>query len=136
MSVTLTVRDETASGEICHELPLEFSSERMTVRELIRERVYQEVQDFNRKQEEQVFRGLVQPTDTERVLNGVRQEYRLKNHRQIDWKSQYEKALEAFSRNGFFILIDDKQAEELDAEFEVCPTTRINFVRLTLLVGG
>ena len=51
MSVTLTVRDETTSGDVYHELPLEFPTERITVRELIRERVYQEVQDFNRKRE-------------------------------------------------------------------------------------
>jgi hypothetical protein len=70
MSVTLTVRDETASGDVFNELPLEFPSERITVRELIRARVYQEVQDFNRKTEERFFRGLVQPNDSERILNG------------------------------------------------------------------
>src|ERR1700730_14727372 len=101
MSVTLTIRDETASGDVYHELPLEFPSEHITVRELIRERVYQEVQDFNRKRDEQVFRGLVQPTDAERVLNGKRTEYRLKEHREIQWKPQLEKALDAFDRNGF-----------------------------------
>ena len=77
MSVTLTVRDETASGEVYHEVPLEFPSERISIRDLIRERAYQEVQDFNRKQGERVFRGLVQPTDTERILNDRRIEYRL-----------------------------------------------------------
>jgi hypothetical protein len=136
MSITVTIRDETASGAVYHELPLEFPSERITVRELIRERVYQEVQDFNVRQHEQIFRGLVQPTDAERVLNGSRQEYRLKQHRQIDWKPQFEKALEAFERNGFFILIDNQQAESLDQEFDVNPATQISFVKLTLLVGG
>src|SRR5947209_11083783 len=101
MPVTLTVRDETASGDVVHSLPLEFPSDRLTVRELIRERVYQEVQDFNRRQDERIFRGLVQPTDTERRLNGKRTEYRLRAHREIDWKPQFEKALEAFERNGF-----------------------------------
>ncbi len=136
MSVTVTVRDETTSGDIYHELPLEFPSERITVRELIRERVYQEVQDFNRQQNEQVFRGLVQPTDAERVLNGSRQEYRLKQHRQIEWKPQFEKALDAFARNGFFILIDNHQAESIDQEFTVASETLISFVKLTMLVGG
>jgi hypothetical protein len=136
MPVTVTVRDETTSGDLCHEVPLTFSSERITVRELIRERVYQEVQDFNTKTHEQIFRGLVQPTDTERVLNGNRSEYRLKQHRQIQWKPQFEKALDAFNRNGFFILVNDKQAESLDQEFEVGPSTEISFVKLTLLVGG
>lgn len=136
MSITLTIRDETAAGQVFHELPLEFPSERITVRELIRERVYQEVQDFNRQQGEKLFRGLVQPTEAERVLNGRQNEYRLRTHRQIDWKEQFEKAIEGFARNGYFILIDDEQAEELDQEFIVGPGTQVSFVKLTLLVGG
>ena len=136
MPVTLTVRDETASGDVYHELPLEFPSERLTVRELIRERVYQEVQDFNRKAHEQIFRGLVQPTDTERVLNGKSSAYRLKKHRDIDWKQQFEKATEAFNRNGFLVLVDNKEAENLDQEFTIGHGTEVSFVRLTMLVGG
>jgi len=136
MSITLTVRDETAAGEIQHETPLVFPAERITVRELIRERVYQEVQDFNQRQGGKVFRGLVQPTQTERVLNGNRHEFHLPKARQIDWKEQYEKALDAFERNGFFILIDNTQATSLDQELEVTPGTAVSFVRLTMLVGG
>jgi len=136
MSVTLTIRDETATGNVVGEIPLVFPSERVTVRDLIRERVYQEVQDFNQKQDEHVFRGLVQPTDTERILNQHSTEYRMKNRRRIDWKEQFEKALEAHERNGFFILIDNKQAESLDQEFTVSPSTDVSFVKLTMLVGG
>jgi hypothetical protein len=121
---------------VYHELPLEFPSERTTVRELIRERVYQEVQDFNQKQKEQVFRGLVQPTDAERVLNGTRPEYRLTQHRELDWKAQFEKALDAFARNGYFILVNEQQVESLDQEFEIGHGTQISFVKLTPLVGG
>lgn len=136
MAVKLIVRDETPTGSSYHEVPLEFPSERVTVRDLIRERVYQEVQDFNRRQHDDVFRGLVQPTDAERILNGNRTEYRLKKARQIEWKPQFEKAVEAFEQNGFFLLIDDKQPESLDQEFVIGPDTRISFVKLTLLIGG
>ena len=136
MSVTLTVRDESSVGEVFHEMPLEFPSERITIRDLIRERVYQEVQDFNRNAHEQIFRGLVQPIDAERVLNGKRTEYRLKQHRDLSWKDQFERATEAFDRNGFLILIDDKQAESLDQGFTIGHRTQISFVKLTLLVGG
>jgi hypothetical protein len=136
MPVTLTIRDETALGDVFNELPLEFPSERITVRELIRERVYQEVQDFNRRHDQQVFRGLVQPTDTERILNGKRTEYRVKTGREIEWKAQFEKAIEAFDGNGFLVLIDDKQAESLDQEFVIGHTTQVSFVKLTQLVGG
>lgn len=136
MPVTLTIRDETTAGDVYDERPLEFPTERITVRDLIRERVYQEVQDFNLEQGERVFRGLVQPTDAERVLNGRRTEYRLKEHRRIEWKPQFEKAVEAFEQNGFFILIDDKQAEGLDQEFVIGRESVVSFVRLTPLVGG
>jgi hypothetical protein len=45
MPTTLTVRDETTSGDTLREFALELLTERITVRELIRSRVYQEVQD-------------------------------------------------------------------------------------------
>jgi hypothetical protein len=137
MGATLTVRDETATGDTIHSFPLEFPSERITVRELIRERVYQEVQDFNRRNDP-VFRGLVQPNGSERVTNADRKgySYQLKTRREIDWKEQYESAIQAFQKNGFFILIDDKQAEELDQEVILRRGTEVSFVRLVQLVGG
>jgi len=131
MSTTLTVRDETTSGGTLREFALELLTERITVRELIRSRVYQEVQDYNRLQP-QVFHGLVQPTDAENALNG----YKLGKPRMIDWKVQYDKATEAFEANGILILVDDKQAESLDQEIVVRPDTRVSFLRLTMLVGG
>ena len=137
MSITVTVRDETAAGEIYNEVPLVFPSEEITVRELIRERVYQEVQDFNLQQDESAFRGLVQPRDTERILNGQRTEYRFKQkQRQIDWKEQYERAIEAFQNSGFLVLVGNRQAESLDETVTISSTSQVAFVKLTLLVGG
>jgi len=101
------------------------------VRELIRARIYQEVQDYNQKQPE-YFRGLVQPNDVERMLNG----YKLRTKRKIDWEEQYRQALDAFERNRFFVLVGDKQADSLDQEFEVKVDTEVSFVKLVPLVGG
>lgn len=131
MPATLTVSDQTVTGRTTHSVTLEFPTERTTVRELIRSRVYQEVQDYNRQQPD-TFNGLVRPADAEQALNG----YRLKKGRQIDWKEQYEKACEAFERNGFFILVDDRQAERLDDEIDIRRGTQVSFVRLVPLVGG
>ena len=130
------IRDETPSGQSLHELSLEFLSERITVRELIRERVHHEVKEFNRRQNECVFRGLVQPTNAEQVLNGRHPEYRLKQHRAIDWEEQFARAVDGFGKNGFFVIIDDKQAESLDQEFVIGPATNVTFVKLIPLVGG
>jgi hypothetical protein len=131
MGTALTIHDETASGQKVNTFTLECLTERMTVRELIRARIYQEVRDYNQAQPE-YFRGLVQPTEAEQVLNG----YKLGPRREIDWEQQFQRALEAFGRNGFFVLVGDKQAESLDQEFEVKVDTEVSFVKLVPLVGG
>jgi hypothetical protein len=131
MPAALTIHDETTSGEKTNTFTLDCLTERMTVRELIRARIYQEVNDFNQKEPE-CFRGLVEPADAERVLNG----YKLKSKRKIDWEQQYKKAQQAFERNGFFVLVGDKQAESLDQEFDVKVDTEVSFVKLLPLVGG
>jgi hypothetical protein len=131
MPATLTIHDKTAGGKSVGQTVVEFLTENITVRELIRSRVYQEVDDFNRRKPE-TFKGLVQPDDTEQTLNG----YRLRQPRQIDWNIQFKKACDAFERNGFFVLIDDQQAMSLDQQVVLRPETNVSFVRLMQLVGG
>lgn len=131
MSVSLTIHDETASGQKTNTFTLDCLTERMTVRELIRARIYQEVQDYNQREPE-YFRGLVEPAAAERALNG----YKLRVKRKIDWQDQFNRAVEAFSRNGFFVMVDDRQAESLDEEFDVTINTEVSFVKLVPLVGG
>jgi hypothetical protein len=70
----LAIRDETSTGQSLYEMSIGFFSERITVRELIRERVHHEVREFNRSQSESTFRGLVQPTNAERVVSSQRLE--------------------------------------------------------------
>lgn len=131
MPATLTIHDETTSGQKTNTFTLDCLTEHLTVRDLIRARIYQEVQDYNLKEPE-YFRGLVEPTNAEKVLNG----YKLKARRKIDWQEQYQRALEAFDRNGFFVLVGNRQAESLDQEFEVKVDTEVSFVKLVPLVGG
>jgi hypothetical protein len=129
--MALTVHDEGTDGSTSTPLVLEFLTECITVRELIRSRVYQEVQDYNRRQPE-VHHFLVTPSDAERTLNG----YRLRQPRLIDWKTHYEKALAAFQAGRFLILVGERQAEALDEEIVLQPGTRVTFLRLMPLAGG
>ena len=131
MAATLTIHDESATGETLLELTLNVSAERITVRDLIRQRVWHEVEEFNRRKPD-TFRGLVQPTDSERTLNG----YKLKQPRTIDATTQLAKAIDAFQNNRIIMLVDDRQVESLDEEIALQPNTRVSFLRLTPLVGG
>jgi hypothetical protein len=130
MPTTLTVHDETP-GQKSNTFTLECLTERLTVRELIRSRIYQEVQDYNQRQPE-VFRGLVQPTDAEQALNG----FKIRKGKTINWEEQFRKALEAFERHRFLVLVGDRQADSLDEQFEVKAEKEVSFVKLVPLVGG
>lgn len=131
MSVALKIVDETLSGEKTREFTLELVSSRINARELIRSRVRQEVEEYNARQPE-IYHGLVQPTETEKTLNG----YRLRRRRKLDWREESEKAIEAFRRNGFLILVNDRQIESLDEEFVIDAGTKVTFIKLVPLVGG
>ncbi|MEE4541729.1 hypothetical protein V2S66_07055 [Streptomyces sp. V4-01] len=128
---TVTFVDETTSGERRGSWGLEIAEERLTVGELIRRRVFQEVAEFHARRPE-VFTGLVQPTDAERTLNG----YRLRADRVIDPERQTELALEAFGRNGFLLLVGDRQVEDVAEEVDLPLGTEVVFLKLVPLVGG
>lgn len=127
--VSLAILDETTSGDRRAAGGLQLDGTTTTVREIVRLRVQQEVERFNRN-ESVVFRGLVQPEDSERILNGVRQKPVL------DWEKQYDKAVTAFRGNGLLILVDDRQIMDLDEEIQLRPQTKVTFLKLVPLIGG
>ena len=134
MSTTLKIRDETTvglGGDEDRDFTLDVMGGRITVRELIRTRVANEVRDYNLSQPE-YFRGLVQPTDAERSLNG----FRMRKRRRIDPEKQFELAIKAFYANGFIVLVNDRQVDELEEEIEIRPDTTVTFLKLVPLVGG
>lgn len=128
---TLTVRDESTTGDISEPITLEFLTDHITVRELIRERVYQEVKDYNANQGE-VFKGLIQPSDAEIAING----FKIRKPRHIDWQPQFQTACDAFTANQVLILIDDHQAQSLEEQIVITPRTEVSFLKLVPLVGG
>ncbi len=132
MAATVMIRDETTGGTTTNEMVLEVLTERITVRELIRSRVFQEVKDYNAKSaQEAQFSGLVQPNDAETALNS-----HATGKRKIDWQEQFDAAVDAFEQNRVLVLVDDRQVESLEQEIEVRPGVIVSFLKITPLVGG
>lgn len=128
---SLTIKDETLGREVTNEFVLQFLTAQVTVEDIIRERVRYEVEVYNRKRQDRFF-GLVQPSKAEAFLNG----YQLKKGMKINVEKQIETALLAFQHTGFFMLIDDVQAENLSDMVTLKPDMSVIFVKLTPLVGG
>jgi hypothetical protein len=128
---TVTFRDESATGKALHSFDVRDVPDTITVRDLIRLRVREEVARFNAAPTGR-FQGLVRPTDAEADLNG----YRLSRPRRLDWERQADVACRAFARNGFFVLVGDRQVGDLDEVVDLSAASGVAFVKLVQLVGG
>jgi hypothetical protein len=80
----------------------------------------------------ETFQGLVQPEESEQILNG----FRLKTKRLLDWEVQCRRAYFSFEKNGFLVLVNGKQVTELDERFDLKENSEIDFIKLVPLVGG
>jgi hypothetical protein len=130
MTTKLKVHD-FAGARLLRSFTIEGLNERCSLREIIRSRIYQEVQDHN-QQSPEIYHGIVAPSECEQTLNG----FKVKKGRRIDWEDQFTRALDAFGRNRFFVLVGKTQAMGLDDTFVVTPETEITFIKLVPLVGG
>jgi hypothetical protein len=116
------VRDDERPGEEpAEDFVLPGLPDLLTVRELIRTRVREEVANANADRT-QPRRLLVTPADAETRL--------------IDWQRQADVAVEAFVKQAFFVFVDGKQVDALDDEVSLHTDCEVRFLRLTPLVGG
>lgn len=127
----LVVTDATPAGRTTARLLLADVPTPVTLRELIRHRVREEVARHNANPVER-YNGLVVPTGSERELNGDR----ARSPRVLDWEAQAQVALNAFERNGFVVFVGDRQVADLDDELTLAESDEVSFVRLVPLVGG
>ncbi|NML50508.1 hypothetical protein HHL19_12640 [Streptomyces sp. R302] len=105
---TVTFVDETTLGGRTASAPLAVAEERLPLRELIARRVALETGQH----------GQDAPDDPD-------------GH-----EAALGRALDAFSRNGFLVLVGDRQIEDLDETVALGPDTEVVFLRLVPLVGG
>jgi hypothetical protein len=133
MSTTLTIKDESIYSSFGdrHVFKLSLKTDRLTVRELIRTRVEREVAEYNTRQSDKLY-GLLQAREAERAHNNSHP----RKFQPLNWQEQFDKAVRAFQRNGFIILVDERQVESLDTWIEVKPETEVTFLKLVALVGG
>ncbi|WP_026116914.1 hypothetical protein [Nocardiopsis valliformis] len=106
--------------------------DRITVRELIRAQVREEVTRYNLNGA-LPFQGLVTPTEAERRLNSGS---RRRERSTVDWEEQAELAERAFDKQGFVLIVGDRQVESLDEDVDLTGEPELVFVKLVPLVGG
>jgi hypothetical protein len=129
--ITVVIKDQSGAGKVAASITLEGIDSRITLRDLIRTRVREEVARYNAALAD-VFQGLVKPHGAQPTPEG----FRMPKRRRVDWEQQADRALDAFGRNGFFILADGRQITDLGEVLELSAESDIRFLRLVQLVGG
>jgi len=129
--ITIRVLDGVLPGSSAPAKSLTVPQAGTTAREIIRSRVREEVELHNESLPD-VFQGLVQPEESERILNG----FRMRARRPLSWEAQVERACSSFERNGFLLIVDGRQAVDLDERIELRADSQVEFIKLVPLVGG
>ncbi|MFI1584839.1 hypothetical protein [Embleya sp. NPDC020630] len=147
---TVALVDETTAGARVGVGELSFEEDCPTLREIIRRRVFQEaarfeVDAFDSDGTGRAGSGKAESsTKTATVFEDVFRPASGEAHADRGPKSarfreperQYALAIEAFERNGFVVLVGDRQVEDLDEPVTLAGDTEIVFLRLIALVGG
>jgi hypothetical protein len=119
--MTVTMTEETAAGQEVGKLTLELLSARISVREMLRSRVYQQLQDSTRELARRQGQTYIPPP---------------KALFDAEWKKQTEKAWAAFDSGTVVLLVDNRQMDTLEDTISIGADTAITFVKLRPLVGG
>ena len=131
MSVALKIVDQTLGVHPHVTRELRLASERITLRELIERRIEEEVAAINAGRSD--VRPLVMPTRQEARLNGAKS---VEAAQPVDPRKQLEAAITAFARTRIVVIVDGRQATDLDQQIAVTPQTEVRFIKLVPLVGG
>ena len=128
MSFPIVIREKSASDAITVVFSASFPFEKISVRDLITEKVKQEIT-------QRQTQSKITLTEKERKLN-AKQGHIEVSGRQLDLDSEIQKALDGFRRNAFFVIIDGEQYTDLERELIWHKKLEVTFLRLIPLVGG
>lgn len=131
MEISVKVQNSNM-GAITSEFKIVTSSTAITVKELITEKVKQEVAIHNQKVEES-FQVIGENTNYEQTIN---QKQNRSKPVPADFERECYIAFDAFAKNRFFVLVNDKQYMNLEEPIPVESIIEVLFLKLTPLTGG
>lgn len=127
-------------------IALELLNETLTIRELITHTVEEQVTEMLTKQKIEIETArrilqrqyLTEADIAQQAEQGAIRDPNVtpKKPAELDSKTEVKKAVEAFEKNTYLIIIDGEQADSLDQVVTLSPTSKVTFLRLTPLVGG
>jgi hypothetical protein len=111
--------------------------EALTLRELITRIVHNEVQAFEKRQEDRKLVRILTERDIEAGLEKGRVDSGGRDlHQRVDPEEAVGTALQAFEDGLYLVFLDEEEQRDLDKQVFLRPDSKLTFVRLTMLAGA
>ena len=117
--------------------PTHGGGEALTLRELITRIVHNEVQAFEKRQEERKLVRILAEREIESGLEKGRVDSGGRDlHQKIGPDEAVGTALQAFEDGLYLVFLDEEEQRDLDKQVFLRPDSKLTFVRLTMLAGA
>ncbi len=117
--------------------PDEGGGEALTLRELITGIVHNEVQAFEKRQEERKLIRILTEREIESGLEKGRVDSGGRDlHQKVDPGEAVGTALQAFEDGLYLVFLDDEEQRDLDKQVFLRPDSKLTFIRLSMLAGA
>jgi hypothetical protein len=111
--------------------------EPLTLRELITKIVLEEVEAFQKRQEQRKLVRILTEREIEAGLEKGRVDSGGRDlHQKVDPEEAVATALQAFEDGIYLVVLDGEEQRDLDREVHVKPESQLVFVRLVMLAGA
>ncbi len=117
--------------------PDEGGGEALTLRELITGIVHNEVQTFEKRQEERKLIRILTEREIESGLEKGRVDSGGRDlHQKVNADEAVGTALQAFEDGLYLVFLDDEEQRDLDKQVFLRPDSKLTFIRLSMLAGA
>ena len=136
MELNVNVKSVSGKKNRITTIPVTYSRDEMTVRELIEETVQFCVSDYNeRKENGELLRALLPQEIDDKAAQGKISFGMVYGEKDADLKKATNDAVEAFSDGVVAIFADERRLESLDEQLKLTEIQSLTFIKLAMLAG-
>ncbi len=136
MELNVNVKSVSGKKNRITTIPVTYSRDEMTVRELIEETVQFCVSDYNKRKENgELLRALLPQEIEDKAAQGKISFGVIYGEKDADLKKATDDAVGAFSDGVVAIFADERRLESLDEELKLSEIQSLTFIKLIMLAG-
>lgn len=136
MELNVNVKSVSGKKNRITSIPVSYSRDEMTVRELIEETVQFCVSDYNKRKENgELLHALLPQEIDDKAAQGKISFGMVYGEKDADLKKATNDAVEAFADGVVAIFADERRLESLDEQLKLNEIQSLTFIKLAMLTG-